>query len=172
MILFDYISKYKRQATHSHSEISLYKANKQKDRAEQLKDRLIQIDKKILMLSKELIQVQIVRIKYSLSNSKNWLHILQKKVYNVSIQESIDWHAKELRDARRERSIVQSEYDSFTGQTWSNRIKKWTLIFISSILMLFIISIFIMGLIAFIYSLPILIAVICLYLMLNRKSYF
>ena len=86
--------KYKENSSH---EVVQYNSNKNFSVQDQIKTNIIEIDQKILEISKSLVQAQIVKLRSTFSKSNNFLEQIGNNVYKTKIEDSINWHQKQLK---------------------------------------------------------------------------
>ena len=73
----------------------------------QINNKILEIDQKIAENSKALIQAQIVKLRSSFSSSNNFIERIGENVYKKKLEESINWHQKQIRDLYLNRRKLQ-----------------------------------------------------------------
>ena len=152
--------------------IQKFKDNNNRIIEEQLKKRLIEIDKKITQTIKDLVNSQLLQIRVVLTSKNNLIDKIQRSIYESPINNSIRWHKHILSELYKERKETQIRYEKITGTYWVNRIKS---LFVKLLFFGFIVlslGVFISGIMAIIYLLPIILTISIIYLFLQYKRKF
>ena len=163
---FDRFFKHKRN---NNKEIVKYNSNSKFDLQDQLKLQIIETDKKISENSKALLDAQIVKFRSTFSKSNNFIETIGKNVYKVTIEESIIWHQRQLKELYFRRKELQINLEKLQGIFWINRIKRGLTIVSIGFLTLFILFIFVSGFMIIIYLLPLILMIILAYLIFAKK---
>ena len=158
--------KYKKNSNH---EIVQYNSNKNFSVQDQIKTNIIEIDQKILEISKSLVEAQIVKLRSTFSKSNNFLEQIGKNVYKTKVEDSINWHKKELKELYFKRKELQINLERIKGIHWLNRIKRFFNIILIGFLILISLFIFVSGFMMIIYLLPLFILISIVYLLLTKK---
>ena len=153
----------------SNYKIVKYKLNKELELQEKLKDQIIEIDKKISENSKALIEAQIVKFRSTFSKSNNFIEKIGENVYKLKLEESINWHQKEIKVLYCSRKELQKKLEKIQGVFWLNRIKRLIAIIFIGFLVFLGLFIFLSGFMILIYLMPLIILILLGYLITNKK---
>tara|TARA_X000001036_G_C20358816_1_gene675650 strand:+ start:136 stop:648 length:513 start_codon:yes stop_codon:yes gene_type:complete len=154
--------------TNSNKIIKFTSSNKLKLQ-EQINDKIIDIEHKISESSKALVEAQIVKLRSSFSKSNNFIERIGKNVYKNKIEESINWHKKELKELYFKRNKLQITLEKIQGIYWQNQIKRFLKIIGISLFILLSIFIFLSGFMIVIYLLPLTILFLLVYSLATKK---
>ena len=124
MLRSNYFDRFFKNKKHSNHKIVKYNLNKEFDLQGKLKDQIIEIDKKISENSKALIEAQIVKFRSSFSKSNNFIEKIGENLYKSKLEESINWHQKDLKELYFRRKELQTNLEKIKGVFWVNRIKR------------------------------------------------
>ena len=131
--------------------------------------QIIEIDKQISENSKALVEAQIVKLRSTFSKSNNFIEKLGYNIYKTKIDESINWHQKQLKELYFRRKQLQVKLEKLKGIFWLNRIKRFVIILFMVFLILLGIFIFLSGFMIVIYLLPFIIIVLLINLIINKN---
>ncbi len=160
--------KYKNSNIHK---LTKYNSNQKYDLQNQIYIKIQEIDQKISENSKALLQAQIVKLRSTISQTTNFLERIGQNVYKQKIQESINWHQKQIKELYIQRKELQINLEKIKGIYWLNQIKRFlTLIFIGFFILLSL-FIFFSGFIVIIYLLPLIILILIGYLITAKKDF-
>tara|TARA_Y100001968_G_scaffold198922_1_gene182446 strand:- start:147 stop:659 length:513 start_codon:yes stop_codon:yes gene_type:complete len=169
MLTSNFFYKFFKQSQSKHHAIVKYDSNKKFDLEEEINLKIIEIDKEISENSKALMEAQIVKFKSTFSQSKNFFESLGKNVYKKKLEESIQWHQKQLKSLYIRRKELQIKLEKLKGIFWVNRVKRLlTLIFISFLILL-LLFIFLSGFMIIVYLLPLIILIMIGYSLANKN---
>ena len=170
MLRSNFFYKFFKQCQNNNHKIVKFNPNKEVDLQEEINLKIIAIDKKISENSKALMEAQIVKFRSTFSQSKNFIETIGDNVYKKKVEESINWHQKQLKELYFRRKELQITLEKLKGVFWLNRIKRLlTLIFIS-FLILIVLFIFLSGFMIIIYLLPLILLILVGYFLANKKS--
>ena len=170
MLTSNFFYKFFKQSLNNRHEIVKYDSNKKFDLEGEINLEIIDIDKNISENSKALMEAQIVKFRSTFSQSKNFIESIGQNVYKKKLEESIQWHQKQLKDLYIRRKELQIKLEKLKGIFWLNKIKRLLrLIFISIIVLLFL-FIFLSGFMIIIYLLPFIILILTGYFLANKNS--
>ena len=170
MLRSNFFYRFFKHKKNSNHEIVKYRLNEEFELQDKLKDQIIEIDKKISENSKALIEAQIIKLRSTFSNSKNFIEKIGENVYKLKLEESISWHQKELKELYYRRKQLQIKLEKTQGVYWVNRIKRLIAIIFIGILVLIGLFIFLSGFMILIYLMPLIILIIVGYLITNKKN--
>ena len=163
--LFNFL-KYKQKYSH---EIIKYNSNNKFDFQNQINIQINNIDQKIAENSQALLQAQIVKIRSTISRSNNFLETISKNVYKTKLEESIEWHKKQLKELYFKRRKLQIDLEKIQGIFWLNQIKRFLIFILISLFVVLSIFILLSGFMIIIYFLPIIILIFLGYLLTTKK---
>lgn len=123
-----------------------------------------QIDLKIKNTSIEIFKAQLVRIRSLFSGKSNIFIDIQRKYLEGSAISSANWHQQQLIELYKKRKSLQIQLNRRKRKGWGNIYG----IIVKACILSSIASIFILLLLSLIYSLPILIGLIIIYLIRER----
>ena len=132
MLKENFFYKFLKYKNNNSNKIVRYNVNREFDLQHQINNKIIEIDEKISENSKALIEAQIVKLRSNFSKSTNFLEKIGQNVYKTKIEDSINWHQKELKELYFQRKELSINLEKIKGIYWLNRIKRFlTIIFIS-----------------------------------------
>ena len=150
-------------------QIIKYNKNEQFDLENKINLKIIEIDRKISENSKALIEAQIVKFRSTLSKSNSFIEKISKNIYKTKLEDSINWHQKQIKELYILRRELQIDLEKMQGIFWINRIKRTLAILFIGFFTLLILFIFFSGFIIIIYLLPLIILIFLGYLIINKK---
>ena len=169
MLRSNFFDKFFKHEKHRNQEIIKYNSNKEFDLDHQIKRQIIEIDRKIKENSKALVEAQIVKLRSTFSKSNNFMEKIGENIYKVKLEESIDWHQKQIKELYFSRKILQIKLEKLNGTFWLNRIKRLLSIICIGFFILLVLLIFFSGFMLIIYLLPIIVLFFLGYLIANKK---
>ncbi len=159
--------KYKNK--NNNYKIIKYNTNQQFDLENKINFKIVEIDQKIAENSKALIEAQIVKFRSTLSKSNSFIEKISKNVYKNKLEDSINWHQKQIKELYLLRRKLQIDLEKIQGIFWLNRIKRILAVIFIGFFTLFILFIFFSGFIIIIYLLPLIILIFLGYLLATKK---
>ncbi len=169
MLGTSFFYKFFKHEKRGNQNIVKYNLNKEFDLQEQIKHQIIEIDKKISENSKALIEAQIVKLRSTFSKSNNLLEKIGENIYKAKVEESINWHQKQLKELYLRRKRLQINLEKLQGIFWQSRIKRLLAIGLIGFFILLILFIFMSGFMLIVYLLPIILLISFSYLITNKK---
>ena len=154
---------------HNKNKIIKYNFPKSFDIQNQIKVKILKIDKKISENTSALMEAQIVKFRSNFSRSNNLFDDLGKSFYKTKLEDSINWHQRQLKELYLERKELKVKLEKIQGIFWLSRIKRFLTNLLIGILFLFSLLIFISGFMIIIYSLPLILLIIVGYLFITKK---
>ena len=151
------------------TEVVKYNSNVNFDLEEKINNQLIKINEEISENSKALLEAQIVKLRSNFSKSNNLIERIGRNVYKTKLEESINWHQKQIKDLYLRRRELNKNLDKLQGTFWLNRIKRFLTIILIGFFALFTLFIFLSGFMVIIYCLPLIIIIFAGYLLINKK---
>ena len=118
--LFKFL-KYKQNNGH---DIVQYNSNENFELQDRINIEIIDIDQKISENSKALVEAQIIKLKSTFSRSNNFLEQIGKNVYKTKLEDSINWHQKQLKALYLRRRELEVNLEKLKGIFWLNQIKR------------------------------------------------
>ncbi len=158
--------KYRQNSSH---QIVQYNSNQSFALEDQIKTKIIEIDQKISNTSKNLVEAQIVKFRSIFSKSNNFLEQIGKNVYKTKLEDSINWHQKQLKELYRSRKELEIKLEKLKGIFWLNRIKRLLRTILIGFLIFLILFIFFSGFMIIIYLMPLLILIFLGYFISTNK---
>ena len=151
-------------------EIVQYDKNKSFTLEDQINNEIKYIDRKILENSKALIEAQLVKIRSTFTQSSNFIEKIGKNLYKTKLEESINWHQKDIRNLYLRRRKLVIELEKIQGIFWLNQIKRLFGIISIIFLILLLLIIFFSSFMLLIYSIPFILLIFIGYL-ISRNRY-
>ncbi len=148
----------------------LVKIDKTSDIIHQLTSELNNIEREINVVIKNLIEAQAIGIKSWMSNETSLMGSVKSKWYRSAARESANWHSKRLIELQKDKRRLQIELEIVTGRYWPNQIRRWIKMATLILLGIFLVWVFLMGLIAAIYLIPIWISIVIIYYFIRRNT--
>ena len=152
------------------TEVVKYNSNVKFDLEDKINNQLIKINQEISENSKALLEAQIVKIRSNFSKSNNLIERIGRNIYQPKLEESINWHQKQIKDLYLKRRELQKNLEKLQGTFWLNRIKTFLTIILIGFFSLFTLFIFLSGFMIIIYFLPLIIIILAGYLLINKKN--
>ena len=169
MLRAKFFYKFFKKPQNNHHQIVQYKSNREFNLADEMNLKIMELDKKISENSKALFEAQIVKLRSTFSNSNNFIEKIGKNVYKVKIEESINWHQKQLKELIVQRKELQIILEKLKGVYWLNRIKRFLKIVSIGFFILLSLVIFLSGFMIMIYLLPIILLLLLVYFIATKK---
>ena len=161
--------KFFKSKKNSSYEIVQYNSNKNFSVQDQIKTNIIEIDQKILEISKSLVQAQIVKLRSTFSKSNNFLEQIGKNVYKTEVEDSINWHQKQLKELCFRRRELEIKLEKLKGIFWLNRIKRLLRIILIGFFIFLTLFIFLSGFMIIIYLMPLIILILLGYFLSTKR---
>ena len=146
--------KYKQNRT---NEIVQYNSKENFSLQDQIKTKIIEIDQKIYECNKNLAEAQIIKLRSTFSTSNNFLEQIGKNTYKEKLEDSINWHQKQLKDLYPRRRELEINLEKLKGIFWLNRIKRLLKIILIGFFIFLTLFIFLSGFVIIIYLMPLII---------------
>tara|TARA_Y100001968_G_scaffold290237_1_gene293882 strand:+ start:273 stop:794 length:522 start_codon:yes stop_codon:yes gene_type:complete len=172
MLTSNFFYKFFKQNQNNRHEIMKYDSNKEFDLEKEINLKIVEIDKDIAENSKALMEAQIVKFRSTFSQSKNFIESIGKNVYKKKLEDSIEWHQKQLKGLYIRRKELQIKLEKLKGIFWFNRIKRLLRLILISFFILLSLFIFLSGFMIIIYLLPLIILIMIGYYLANKNSLF
>ena len=129
-----------------------------------------EIDQQISESRKALVEAQIVKLRSTLSTSNNLIKQIGKNLYKTKLDESINWHQKQLKYLYTRRRELEITLEKFQGIFWLNRIKRLLKITLIGFFIFLCLIIFFSGFIIIIYLMPLIILIFLGYLVYQKRN--
>ncbi len=159
---------FKKKQSNTH-QIVKYNSDKEFNLADEINLEMVEIDKKLSENSKALFEAQIVKLRSTFSNSNNFIEKIGKNVYKVKLEESINWHQKQIKELMFRRKELQVNLEKLEGIFWLNRIKRFLKILFFGFVIALYLFIFLSGFMIIIYLLPIILLIILSYFIASKN---
>ena len=158
--------KYKQKSNYK---IVQYNSNKDFSLQNQINTNILEIDQKISENSKALIEAQIVKLRSTFSRSNNFIEQIGKNVYKTKIEDSINWHQKELKELFLRRRELEVTLEKLKGVFWLNRVKKIVRVILIGFFIFLSLFIFLSGFMIIIYLMPLIILIFFGYFIVTKR---
>ena len=169
MFRSNFFNKFFKYKENSGNEIVKYNSNQKMELQEQIQTKIREIDQAISENSKSLLEVQIIKLRSTFSQSNNFIEKIGKNIYKTKIEESINWHQNQVKELYFRRRGLQIKLEKIQGIFWLNRIKRFlTLLFLGFFILLSL-FIFLSGFMIIVYLMPLIILIILVYYIINKK---
>ena len=169
MLRAKFFHRFFKKPQNNNKQIVQYKSNREFNLADEMNLKIMELDTKISENSKALFEAQIVKLRSTFSNSNNFIEKIGKNVYKVKIEESINWHQKQLKELIVRRKELQINLEKLKGIFWLNRIKRFLKIVCIGFFILLSLVIFLSGFMIMIYLLPIILVLLFVYCIATKK---
>ena len=170
MLRAKFFYKFFKKPQNNHHQIVKYNSNREFNLADEMNLKIIEIDKKISENSKALFEAQLVKLRSTFSNSNNFIEKIGRNVYTMKLEESINWHQKQLKELILRRKELQISLEKLKGIFWLNRIKRFFKIVLLGFFVLLVLFIFLSGFMIIIYFLPIILLILFVYFIKIKKN--
>ena len=158
--------KYKQNNGH---DIVQFNSNENFELQDQINIEIIDLDQKISENSKALVEAQIVKFKSTFSISNNFIEQIGKNVYKTKLEDSINWHQKQLKYLYLRRRELEINLEKLKGIYWINKIKRILNLILIGFFILSTLFIFLSGFMIIIYLLPLIILIFLVYLVSTKR---
>ncbi len=169
MLRANFFLKFFKYKQNSNYEIVQYNSNKSSSLENQINTRIIEIDQKISENSKALVEAQIVKLRSTFSRSNNLIEQIGKNVYKTKLEDSINWHQKQLKELFLKRKELEITLEKLKGIFWLNRIKRFFRIILIGFFIIFSLFVFLSGFMIIIYLMPLIILVLLGYFISTKR---
>tara|TARA_B100000700_G_scaffold297543_1_gene362539 strand:- start:345 stop:857 length:513 start_codon:yes stop_codon:yes gene_type:complete len=159
MLRANFLFKFLKPKQNASYEIVQYNSNEKLDLQEKINIKIIEINQKISENSKALIEAQIIKLRSTFSRPNNLIEQIGKNVYKTKLEESINWHQKELKELYLGRRELEINLEKIKGIFWFNRIKRFLRMLFIGFLIVLSLFIFFSGFMIIIYFLPLIILI-------------
>ena len=136
---------------------------------DQINIQIIEIDQKISENSKALVEAQIVKLRSTFSRSNNFIEQIGKNVYKTKLEDSINWHQKQLKELYLRRRELEINLEKLKGIFWLNRIKRLLRIILIGFFIFLSLFIFLSGFMIIIYLMPLIILIFLGYFISTKR---
>ena len=125
MLRSNFIFKLFKNKKKRGNKIIQYNSNKRFSLQEQINLQITEIDQKISENNKALVEAQIIKFRSTFSRPNNFIEQIGKNVYKTKLEDSINWHQKELKELYLTRKGLEINLEKIQGIFWLNRIKRF-----------------------------------------------
>ena len=158
--------KYKQNNVH---DILQYNSVDKFELQDKINLQIIDVDKKISETSHALMEAQIVKFKSTFSRSNNFIEKIGKNVYKTKLDDSINWHQKQLKYLYIRRRELEINQEKLKGIFWINKIKRLLNIILIGFFIFLTLFIFFSGFMIIIYLMPLIILIFLVYLISTKR---
>jgi len=151
------------------NKIIQYNSNKRFDLQEQINLQITEIDQKISENNKALVEAQIIKFRSTFSRPNNFIEQIGKNVYKTKLEDSINWHQKELKELYLTRKGLEINLEKLQGIFWLNRIKRFLRIILIGFFIFLSLLILLSGFMIMIYFLPLIVLIFLAYWISNKR---
>jgi len=169
MLRANFFFKSLKNRQNSGHDIVQYNSNEDFELQDQINIKIIDIDKKISENSKALVEAQIVKLKSTFSKSNNFIEQIGKNVYKTKLEESINWHQKQLKYLYLKRRELEINLEKLKGIFWINKIKRLLNIIFIGFFIFLTLFIFFSGFMIIIYLMPLIILIFLVYFISTKR---
>ena len=169
MFRANFFFKFFKYNQNTSCEIVKYNSNENFSLQDQINTNIVEIDKKISESSKALVEAQIVKLRSTFSRSNNFIEQIGKNVYKTKLEDSINWHQKQLKELYLNRRELQINLEKLKGIFWLNRIKRFLRIILIGFLISLSLIILLSGFMIMIYLLPLILLIFLVILIANKR---
>ena len=170
MLRANFFFKFSKNKQNSSNEIVQYSSNQNFSLQDKIKNQIIGIDQQISETSKSLFEAQMVKLRSTFSKSNNFIEQIGKNVYKTKLEDSINWHQKQLKELYLKRRELEINLEKLRGTFWLNRIKRLLRIILIGFFIFLSLFIFLSGFMIIIYLLPLIILIFIGYV-ISAKRY-
>ena len=169
MLRANFFFKFFKSKQSSSNEIVQYNLNKNFSLQEKINTEIAEIDKQISENSKALVEAQIVKLRSTFSRSNNLTEKFGKYLYKGKLEDSINWHQKQVKALYIRRRHLEIKLEKLKGVFWINQIKRLLRIILMGFLIVLCLFIFLSGFMIIIYLMPFIILIFLLSLISKKK---
>ena len=124
MLRANFFFKLFKGTQNSGHEIVQYNSNQNFSLQDQIHTKIMEIDQKISENSKALLEAQLVKLRSTFSRPNNFIEQIGKNVYKTKLEDSINWHQKQLKYLYLRRRELEINLEKLKGIFWINKIKR------------------------------------------------
>ena len=169
MFRANFFFKFFKYNQNTSCEIVKYNSSENFSLQDQINTNIVEIDKKISESSKALMEAQIVKLRSTFSRSNNFIEQIGKNVYKTKLEDSINWHQKELRELYLRRKELQINLEKTQGRFWLNQIQRFLRIILIGFFISLSLIVLLSGFMIMIYLLPLIILIFLVSLIANKR---
>ncbi len=170
MLIANFFLKFFKFKQKSSQEIVQYNSNLKFALEDQIKIKLQEINNEISKNSKALVEAQVVKFRSTFSRSNNFIDHIGKSLYKTKLEDSINWHQKQLKELYLKRRELETSLEKLKGIFWLNQIKRILRIILIIIFIILSLLIFLSGFMIIIYLLPLIIFIFFGYLLSTKRN--
>ena len=169
MFRANFFLKFFKYTKNNSCEIVKYDSSENFSLQDQINTNIVEIDKKISESGKALMEAQIVKLRSTFSRSNNFIEQIGKNVYKTKLEDSINWHQKELRELYLRRKELQINLEKTQGRFWLNQIQRFLRIILIGFFISLSLIVLLSGFMIMIYLLPLIILIFLVSLIANKR---
>ena len=169
MFRTNFFFKFFKYKQNRNSKIVQYHESENYSLKDRLNTNIQEIDQKISENSKALIEAQIVKFRSTFFKSNNLIEQIGKNVYKTQLEDSINWHQKQLKELYLKRRELEINLEKIKGTFWINQIKRFIRILLIGFFISLSLFILLSSFVIIIYLLPFIILIFLVYLISNKR---
>ena len=169
MLRANFFFKFFKYKQNNSYKIVKYNSNETFSLQDQIKGKIIEIDQRISETSKALVEAQIVKLRSTFSRSNNFLEQVGKNLYKTKLEDSINWHQKQLKELYLRRKELEINLEKIKGTFWLNRIKRLIKLILIGVFIFLNLFIVLSGFMIIIYLMPLIILIFLGYFMSTKR---
>ena len=169
MLRANFFLKFFKYKSNSSYKIVPYNSNENFSLQDKIKNKLIEIDQEISETSKSLVEAKIVKLRSSFSKSNNFIEHIGKNLYTTKLEDSINWHQKQLKELYLKRRELEINIEKLKGVFWVNRIKRLLRLIIIGFFIFVGLFFFLSGFMIIIYLMPLIILILLGYFLSTKR---
>ena len=169
MLIENFFLKFFKYKQNSSQEIVQYNSNEKFALQDQIKIKIQEVNNEISKNSQALVEAQVVKFRSAFSRSNNFIDHIGKSVYKTKLEDSINWHQKQLKELYLKRRELETSLEKLKGIFWLNQIKRILRITLIIIFIFLSLLIFLSGFMMILYLSPFIILILLVYLISTKR---
>tara|TARA_Y100001968_G_scaffold146900_1_gene134367 strand:- start:1015 stop:1527 length:513 start_codon:yes stop_codon:yes gene_type:complete len=169
MLRANFFFKFLKNKKNISQKIVKYNTKQDYSVQDEINIKIEEIDQKISESSKALIEAQIVKFRSTFSRSNSFLEQIGKNVYKTKLEDSINWHQKQLKELYIKRKELEIYLEKLKGIFWLNQIKRILRTILIGFFIFLSLFIFLSGFMIIIYLLPFIIFILLGYFIVVKR---
>ena len=169
MLRANFFFKFLKNKKNISQKIVKYNTKQDYSVQDEINIKIEEIDQKISESSKALLEAQIVKFRSTFSRSNSFLEQIGKNVYKTKLEDSINWHQKQLKELYIKRKELEIYLEKLKGIFWLNQIKRILRTILIGFFIFLSLFIFLSGFMIIIYLLPFIIFILLGYFIVVKR---
>ena len=169
MLRANFFFKFLKNKKNISQKIVKYNTKQDYSIQDEINIKMEELDQKISESSKALIEAQIVKFRSTFSRSNSFLEQIGKNVYKTKLEDSINWHQKQLKELYIKRKELEIYLEKLKGIFWLNQIKRILRTILIGFFIFLSLFIFLSGFMIIIYLLPFIIFILLGYFIVVKR---